>query len=245
MSAGDGQTAPLVRQQIGANHQDETGQYGGGCMNMRNQMVLFGYIGLIAAMLTGIGEFLLHYDPLSRFSDNEFFLGISATRTTLGHFAGVLGAPLYLVGCWHIRLMLQPASERWSLIAFAVSAYGFAVGFVWIGSRASISALINTPASPELEQLIAMYDFRYETLLQFIRIAVLGLSIIYVWLVLTGKSHYPKWMAVINPILLIAASFVVYAITPSVGKFLMPIALNVAFFVFFLFSISYAKKVGV
>lgn len=209
-------------------------------------IILTGLVGLLGAVLTGVGEFILHFDALARFgTDNEFFEGISDQRTTIGHFVGVLGAPLYLVGCWHIKLMLQPANKIWSMTAFFVAAYGFAVGAVWIGSRASISALVNAPTSPEIVQLIGLYDFRYETLLQFIRVTVLALSVIYISLTLTGRSHYPKWMAALNPILLILVSFIVYAVTPSIGKYLMPIALNVAFFVLFLASIMIARKKGV
>lgn len=199
--------------------------------------------GLLAALLTGAGEFILHFDALARFgADNAFFLGISEQRTSIGHFLGVLGAPLYLVGAWHIHLMLKPANPRWSLVVFFTTAYGFAVGAVWIGSRASISALINTPVSPDIEHLIALYDFRYETLLQIIRFTTLLLSVVYIWLTLTGRSHYPRWMAWLNPIVLLVANFVVYYFAPSVGKYLMPIALNVAFFIFFSASLVIASK---
>ena len=102
----------------------------------KSTIIITGAIGLLGAMLTGAGEFILHYDALSRFSENQFFLGISAERSSWGHFIGVLGAPLYLVGCWHIYLMLRPANPRWSLIAFFTMGYGFLVGIVWIGSRA-------------------------------------------------------------------------------------------------------------
>lgn len=212
----------------------------------KSTIVLTGLVGLLGAVLTGVGEFILHFDALARFgAENEFFEGISDQRTTIGHFVGVLGAPLYLVGCWHIKLMLQPANKIWSMTAFFVAAYGFAVGAVWIGSRASISALVNAPTSPEIVQLIGLYDFRYETLLQIIRVTVLALSVIYILLTLTGRSHYPKWMAALNPILLILVSFIVYAVTPGIGKYLMPIALNVAFFVLFVASTMIARKKGV
>ena len=206
-------------------------------------IILTGVTGLLGAILTGVGEFILHYDALARFgADFEYFTGISNLRTSLGHFVAVLGAPLYLVGCWHINLMLRPANERWANIAFFLAAYGFVVGIVWIGSRANISALINAPLPADAEYLIGLYDFRYETLLQVVRIAVLVLSIIFITLTLSGRSHYPKWMAALNPILLIIASFVVYAIIPAAGKYLMPIALNVAFSIFFVVSILIATK---
>ena len=69
-------------------------------------MVLTGIIGIIAAILVGTGEFLLHFDPLARFSTDgyAFMLAASDERQTAGHFLGVLGAPLYVVGCWHIYL---------------------------------------------------------------------------------------------------------------------------------------------
>lgn len=208
----------------------------------KSQAFITGVMGLVAAILTGVGEFLLHFDDLARFSDNRFFVGISDSRTNWGHFIAVLGSPFYLLGCWHIHLMLRPASSRWSLVAFLVMAYGFLVGIVWIGSRASLSALINLPPSPETASLISLYDLRYEALLQVIRLAVLILSVIFVWLTLSGRSHYPKWMAVLNPILLIVMSFVIYAIAPQLGKYLMPIALNVAFAIFFITSIALAIR---
>jgi len=207
-----------------------------------SKIVLTGVIGLIAAILTGVGEFLLHFDAQARFAENQFFLGIDAQRTNWGHFFGALGGPLYLIGCWHIQQMLRPANPRWAMTAFWVMAYGFVVGLVWIGSRATLSALMNSPEVAADSALFELYDLRYETLLQVIRLAVLVLSIIYVALVLTGRSHYPKWMAVLNPILLIVASFLVYLAAPSIGKYVMPIALNVAFAIFFIASIFIAKN---
>jgi len=211
----------------------------------RSIIVLTGIVGLLAAVFTGVGEFMLHFDALARFDVEYAFLGgISDQRSSVGHFVAMLGAPMYLIGCWHIRLMLKPASDSWSLVAFFVMAYGFAIGIVWIGSRASISALVNMPVTPDVQHLIELYDFRYETLLQVTRIAVLALSIIFVALVVRGRSHYPRWMAALNPILMIVASFVVYALAPALGKYLMPIALNVAFFILFLASITIAIKKG-
>lgn len=211
----------------------------------KSTIILTGLIGLAGAILTGIGEFVLHFDTLARYdANNSFFLGISDSRTNLGHFIAVLGAPLYFLGCWHIRLMLQPASDRLSMLAYLIGLYSFALGLVWIGSRASLSALLNFQGTIDLDSLLGLYDLRYESLITIVRIAMLLLSAIYIGLVLTGKSHYPKWMAILNPILLIAVSFIVYVITPSLGKYLLPIALNVGFAIFFAASIVVAKKQG-
>ena len=106
-----------------------------------------------------------------------------------------------------------------------------------------MSALVQMPPSDMIDQLIALYEVRYETLLQVIRLTTLILSGIIVWLTLGGRSHYPRWIAIFNPFLLIVANFIVFMIAPEIGKHTMPIALNVAFFIFFLFSVLIALRV--
>lgn len=209
---------------------------------MQKHIVGTAIAGIMAAVLVGIGEYLLHYDALARFTSGgyDFMSGISANRSTTGHFFGVFGAALYPIGCYHIYLMLRPANSRWAFIAFIVGTFGFMVGVVWIGSRASVSALVQLPESSEVLQLIQLYDLRYETLLQIIRFTTLVLSGIIIWLALTGRSHYPRWMAVFNPIVLLIANFILFAVAPEIGKHSMPIALNVAFFIFFVLSLSFS-----
>jgi uncharacterized protein DUF6796 len=209
-------------------------------------IMITGFVGLMAAILTGAGEFMLHYDPLARFSETgyDFMLAASEERQTMGHFFGVLGAPLYVVGCWHIYLMLKPAGQKLAFTAFVLGAYGFMVGADWISSRASVGALIHFQQTGiNVDELIALYQLRYETLLTVIRVTTLTLSLIFIGLVLTGRSHYRKWHAVFNPIVLLIGSFVVYAFAPEIGKYIMPIALNVAFGIFFIISIIQARNI--
>jgi hypothetical protein len=213
--------------------------------NNRPIIVLTGGIGLIAAILVGTGEFLLHFDPLARFSENsyDFMLAASGERQTLGHFLGVLGAPLYVVGCWHMYLMLKPANQKLAFVAFIVGAYGFMIGADWISSRANIGSLIHfQEQGVNVKSLVTLYQLRYESLLTIIRISTIIVSLIFIYLVLTGRSHYQKWHAVFNPVLLLVMSFAIYVITPFVGKYMMPIALNVAYGIFFIVSLIQTRK---
>jgi hypothetical protein len=214
-------------------------------LTMKKTIIITGVLGLLASVLVGLGEYLLHYDPLARFADGGFIFmqGIAEQRTTIGHFFGVFGATLYLVGCYHIYLMLCSANKRAAQVGFFVSAFGFIVGAVWISSRAHISALMQLPPTADITHLIELYELRYETLLTVVRVTTLVLSIIFIWLTLTGRSNYPRWMAAFNPFVLILLNFAIYVITPELGKHLMPIALNVAFFIFFSLSLYSAKAI--
>ena len=210
------------------------------------QLATTGVIGFLAAILVGAGEFLLHFDALGRFAEGgayEFMRGINENRTTIGHFLGVLSVPLYIIGFWHLMKMLEPANALASRIAFAIMSYGIIIGAVWIGSRAGISTIINSSSIVNPIAFISLYELRYENLLQVTRIAVLVFSVIFIWLVLSGRSHYPRWMALFNPFFLILASFAIWAVVPVVGIYLMPIALNVAFATLFLFSIYFSQKI--
>ena len=209
-------------------------------MTNKRTIMLTGFVGLLAAVLTGTGEFLLHYDALGRYTDTfAFFQGVTREQATIGHFFGVLGAPLYLVGVYHIYLMLRPANETWARIGGLVMAYGFVVGAIWIGSRSTAGELVNVV---QMQEELDLYVLRYETLLQIIRVAALFFSGIFIWLCVTGRSYYPRKMAILNPILLIAAAFLIFFTVPEVGKYIMPIALNVAFFVLFSASLVVASK---
>ncbi len=208
-------------------------------------LVLTGVVGVIAAIVVGAGEFLLHFDPLARYSetDYDFMLAASDSRQTIGHFLGALGAPLYVVGCWHIYLMLKPANQTLAFIGFLASAYGFMIGADWISSRASIGALVHFQESGgSIEGLVPLYQLRYESLLSITRVTTLAISLIFIYLALTGRSHYQKWQAILNPLLLLLMCFVIYVISPAIGKYLMPIALNVGFGIFFLMSVIQAQK---
>jgi len=143
---------------------------------------------------------------------------------------------------WHVAKMLQPASKLWSSIAFFVMSYGFIVGVVWIGSRASAAALVAIGQDPAAAGLLTLYELRYETLLTVVRVSALAFSLIFVSLILTGRTAYPRWMAVFNPVVLIIANFLVFLLLPDIGKYLMPIALNVSFFIIFALSIYIESK---
>lgn len=209
-------------------------------MTDRKTIMITGGIGLLAATLVGIGEFLLHFDPLARYGDGfTFFDAVSQDRATLGHFIGLLSAPLYIVGAYHLYLMLRPANEVAARIAGFAMAYGCAVGAVWIGSRAMAVELV---ANGSIPAQLELYTLRYESLLTVLRAVILIVSGIMVWLCLTGRSLYPRKMALLNPIFLIIVAFIIFFTMPAVGKYIMPIALNVAYFTIFAASLIIASK---
>ena len=200
-----------------------------------------GLIGLLGAILCGTGEFLLHFDPQARFTGYDFMADISESRLTIGHFFAVFAISLYFVGVWHIAEMLRPAGEKLSRALFFIGSFGFLYGAMWMSSRAMIGSIAHHPELVGGTDLVSLYELRLETLLQIIRITTLIISIIFIKMVLTGKSRYPKWMAATSPIVLLLMNFAIYETVPAIGKFMMPIALNIGFTLFFILSLTFGN----
>ena len=211
----------------------------------KSAVMLAGLAGVLASVLVGAAEFSLHFTPSLDYSgpQYEFFLGTSRQRLALGHFLAIFAGPLYFVGYWHLFQRLKPASERARLLLLGLGFYSFAVGTVWIGSRVYPAILmqarecaVNDAAREQIAALLQQASFYNETILSALRIGVLVLSAIFVWLVASGQTSYPRWFAALNPILLVLVSFLIYFLAPQIGGYLMPIAMNVAHFV--IFSVS-------
>ena len=213
-----------------------------------NKLKLTGIIGLIGAIFCGTGEFLLHFnpgllnpDPETKSSAYAFMANFSEQRLTAGHFFAVIAVPLYFVGVWHIGEMLRPAGEKLSTVFKFIGWYGFLYGAMWMSSRAMIGSIAHHPDLIADTNLVSLYELRLETLLQVIRVTTLIISIIFIKMVLSGKSRYPKWMASTSPIVLLGLSILMFFVVPSIGIYTMPIALNVGFSVFFLLSLIFGN----
>lgn len=204
-----------------------------------NRLKLTGVIGLAGAIICGTGEFLLHFDPQARFSGYDYMAAIPDSRLTIGHFFAVTGVSLYFVGVWHIAQMLRPAGEKRATALLWIGWFGFLYGAMWMSSRAMIGSIVHHPDLVDGTNLVSLYNLRLETLLQVTRITTLIISVIYIIMVFTGKTRYPKWMVVTSPIVLLLMNFAIYGVAPSVGKYVAPIALNVGFTVFFLLSLIF------
>ena len=200
---------------------------------IRATLLLSGLMGIVAAVLVGTGEFLLHFDRQNRYVDGpQYMANISLTRVSAGHFLSSLSVPLYIGGALHLFLMSQGTSLFWAAVMVAILIYTYIVAAIWIGSRATLHAIVSGDGEAEAA-MFAQYKQRYESLLNVARAGVLAISVILAWLIIEGPTPYPWWMAVANPAVWIAASFALWWAVPSIGKFVMPIALNVAFAIFY------------
>ncbi len=202
---------------------------------------LLGLLGLLASILVGAGEYFLHYSPniLEHSENYEFFKFVSLDNLATGHFLSVIGLPFYFAGYIHIYQMLKSGNEALARIVLAIGFIAFAVGGIWIGSRASIGNIIHLKDSMDAtsyQNLLDHYTNHMEVLVKVLRIVIATLSIVFAIAILKGGTYYKKWMAFLNPIVILILLVLVGKAIPSVGKHTLPILMNVTHFI--LFSVS-------
>ena len=209
--------------------------------------IKLGLIGIVAALLVGAGEFLIHYSASGYESDLPFgFLGfVDPGRMTVGHYLLVVGIPLYFVGYYHIYLVLKETAPKLALWLFIFGAISFIFGGIWVSSRAFIGHLyhIIVPGDTDMWlEVTSSYNLLIENLVNVLRITILIVSILFVYIILKFKTSYPRWMAFFNPILLLIIVFALFFLLPIVGNYLVPTAMNVAHLIMFSTSVLALSK---
>lgn len=216
----------------------------------RTKLIYSGIVAIVGAILVGVGEFMFQFSPRGGYegTDYLYFLDVSSARLTWGHFIGVLAAPLYLVGYWHIAQMLKPAGKRLAMAVFGLGVYAFMIGDVWLGGRVNLALTVKAreavdgPLKQTLSDLLTDISAHNEPLINIVRVLVLIISLLMIFGILSGKSHYPRWIALFTPIAILVVIFGSYAIAPIIGVYLLPAAMNLAHLVFFVFSTSAALQ---
>ena len=209
---------------------------------------LYGYAfaGLAGALLTGLGEGLLQLTPGSNYADPHYtyFGQVPEARLFLGHFISIASAPLYIAGYWHLTANLLADHRRARLIVFAACAYAFIIGTVWIGQRAFLGMTVQAINAGRANAiLLAGFSALNEPLVNVLRIALVGFSVLWILRISSGRTRYPRWMALLSPAVLIAAIFAAYSLWPEPASFIVPTALNTAHVLVFSASL-YSLRFG-
>lgn len=212
---------------------------------------LAGYLGLVAALGVGAGEFLMHFSTEIPEIETPFgyFLDIPFWRLTVGHFLMIPFIPLYILGYWHLYEALKPGNHHLALAVLVLGIFAFVIGGIWVGSRAHLGTMLkilHEANMPQIQaQLVSSYELHMENLVQALRVIVVLISAFFVWGILNGNTLYPRWMVFFNPGLLLVLIFITFFLLRPVGRYLIPTAMNIAhagLFIASLISLKTARK---
>ncbi len=187
-----------------------------------------GIIGIIASLLMGWGEFLLHFNSLE-------LQGLKLPNFLIT--LAILSSPVTLAGYWHIYQMLNPKKNTMAFTLCALGGYGLILGSICVVCR-----LLSTFSTQELGGMpspslfMDQYHYFLETLLHITRITLLVFSLGLMILISFRPTSYPWWFIFFTPIPLLMIFFCVVFTAPTIEIFMTPIALSAAHFIFFITS---------
>jgi hypothetical protein len=139
--------------------------------------------------------------------------------------------------------MLEPASPRLSCLVFLVGSYSFIIGTAWISQRIFLGLTVHEiNTGIDLSSLLAAFADRNEPFVNVLRVAMVIVSVVWIGLIITGRTHYPRWMAIFSPAAILASIFALYFAYPPIGLFIIPIAMNVTHAIVFGLSLLIAKR---
>ncbi len=214
---------------------------------------LTGFLAIIGAILYAIGDVLLlagkinidDYPKLKPFqkllSDAEKMVAFSPEKMMWGALLGVFSTPLILAGFWQIYQGLAGANETLRLMTGILFATAGVIGafvhgtFFYMGEYVKALNLVNEDS----QQVIADMITRHRKLLivTYAPLLILAIiaSILFSVMVGTGVTHFPTWMAAVNPVTLTTAWMLVKRALPQfVRDATEGAGFNIAYLIFFL-----------
>jgi len=169
-------------------------------------------IGILASILTGIGEYLLHFLPDGPPGEISMLEHVALDRASRGHFFSVVGVPLYVAGYYGLKEFFKKSNATLANVLFVLGTLAFFIGGIWISSRYfGAEVLQRTQGTPDHDFFYESYEKHYQVLVWALRIIVLFFSPIILLIIVISSLFWFK----------------------PLGVHIAPIAMNVTHFIFF------------
>jgi len=206
-------------------------------------IISLGVVATLGAFMGVVADVLSAWSPgtnqmASAFSvslDNIIGLYSEKPRWSyvLGNYFGIYFIPLHIFGFFLVFLALKPASVFWARVLLVLALYLTPIGVGLHGSLAFVGDIVKSQDS----QLIDGIRDYWQPWAYSLVIGYAILSILITLLILTGRSAYPKWVAITSPIGIVFLTGVVIVILPDSANgfkaFLSLTGLNLPLLVFF------------
>ncbi len=212
-------------------------------MNLSNKQLLL--IGILASIIVGVGEYLLHFLPAGPGGEISMLESVPLDRASKGHFLVVFGAPLYFAGYYGLKNIFKKTSPLLARLLFIAGVLSFSIGGLWVSSRYFAAFVLQrSKGTPDYDYYFQSYEDHYQILVWVLRLTVVVVSVLYVTLILKNKQGLPKWLAIFNPIILLAIVISSLVWFKPLGNHIAPIAMNVTHFIFFGLILSQLNKLS-
>ncbi len=183
---------------------------------------------LLGAPISGAAFYRVYPTTMAR---------VSFERLLWGNTLGLVTLSLELCGLWLLHQVLRRSDERLSWIVLLtlgfslVAGIAFHVASAFLGTGYQVNQQLDSDVT---RQMVHQFETYRATLFRFTQTAVGLGAVFFAAHLLLRPTPFPKWMAIVNPlILVILVRFVAALIPAPLGGYIAPGYFNVAMLVFF------------
>jgi hypothetical protein len=222
-------------------------------MATHERIRIAGLLGLAGALLLAVGDQCLYFAAISGADFMHGLLGIVAAaptgRVLFGASLGPVAALLYLAGFWHVYVRLRTRHPRIAaLIAIGLALCllaGTAYHVLWGAKALAMKATLGAAATdqPVLAALEAQLRAYAANVYLIAEIAGYPSAVLLAIMIATGRSDYPRWLALRTPAIpLVILQFVAPYTPAPFGSLVAGSASNLSFALFFAASLATLRK---
>ncbi|MHB8127425.1 MAG: DUF6796 family protein [Mobilitalea sp.] len=215
-------------------------------------ILVLSLLGMLSVLVTIISDFILIGKPSTAYSflklGTESMWDIEPWKITAGAFVGVVALPFQVLGLIPVYFALKPSGKVLPVMAVIANAHmllmgvAFHISYAYIGTGWIIyhKNELTNQITTEIVDKFASY---WMILVIIMFVELLFGSIIYVIVVLKGKTLFPRWMAIFNPLCIVLYTFPIVFILPSpIGGYIAPAYLNLSTLLFFTITLVVLYK---
>jgi hypothetical protein len=187
-------------------------------------------LAAVAASAASAGDVLLLWFANGGRADLPMLPPLGERGLLAGHYLGVLAIPFYALGYWGLAASIRrahPAAARW---VFAIGALASAWGAAVHGITGMAEHLERAAGVPPRDPVafFAAHGAYLVPLWSMLAALVAAGSLVFARAVAQGDTDLPRWMALANPLALIALAALLGAPTALGRAVLVPAAPNIA-----------------
>jgi hypothetical protein len=188
-----------------------------------------GIVATLAAVLASAGDLLLLAVANGIAPALAAAGHLRPAALVAGYYLGVLAIPFYALGYRDVGRRLPRPYGR---LVTVLGACGALVAATIHGVTGMAIATLQAPSGGGVDTLrpVAAYLVPLWTI---VALATFVGSVAFALPVLRGESSYPRWLAVANPVVGVAAISACAAVSPTAAPLLVPASPNVAHVLFF------------
>jgi len=217
-------------------------------MSKTDQVLAVGFVGLIGVLFTIVSDFILLGRPSSSYEffklGTESMANIAEWRITVGTMVGVIALPFQTLGILPVYYGLKPSGRVLPLIFAITNAHALLMGVAFHMSYAYIGSAWKHYYDDKITfDMVDRFDGYWKILFLIMLIEILFCSILYAVILMKGKTLFPKWMAILNPLFAAILVFLFLFVLPApIGGVIAPAVLNISTMVFVGLSMAFIFK---